>query len=185
MNILTLNVVPAGSLAATGGAGVPPWVWFIAGALVLLGIVFFLLRRRSGDDMDPEPGAQGPSPTIADAAVAAGAAGAAGAGVAAAAPIIAAVDPTVGDGPGTTQIPTETPEGDAAMEDLFRPGPDAVAGAGAEDAPAPDFGGADEMPPVDVADSDAPTIDFGSSDAPDIDFGDSSAPDAGPTDPKV
>lgn len=89
--MITVTSIHADGLAVTGADPVPWWVWAIAGGLVLLGIVFLLLRRRSGDDD------------------------------ALAAPIIATVDPSSGQGVGmTTPIPVDVSD-DEARERVFKP----------------------------------------------------------------
>lgn len=90
MSVVT--IIHAGGLAATGGAAMPWWLWVIAGALVGLGIVFVLLRRRGANEADE-----------------------------AAAPIIVAADPATGQGVGTTTTIGVVGAGEEAKGELFKP----------------------------------------------------------------
>lgn len=105
MSIVT-NIV-AVDLAVTGADPMPWWLWAIAGALVVLGIVFLLLRRRGDDDADE----------------------------ALAAPIIATVDPATGQGiAATTPVPTDVSADDAAAQ-IFKPTPPPADDAAAPEEP--------------------------------------------------
>lgn len=122
--ILVTKTVPALELAVTG-AQVQWWLYGLGAVLLVGGALFFLLRKRGSDE--PEPPV---APLAAEDA-----------------PIIAAVDPTVGDGPGTTPVPTEVPDEDM---DIFKPADEALPAdpdaTGAE-GPSIDFGdGTDDTP---------------------------------------
>lgn len=108
----------AGTLAVTGADPVPWWIWAIAGGLLLLGLVFLLLQRRNRDDDE-----------------------------ALAAPIIATVDPSTGQGVGTTTpIPVGVSD-EEAMKQVFKP---------TATPPTPDVTDAGDHAPSDAAASDEP-----------------------------
>ena len=108
--------IQAGGLAVTGADPMPWWLWAIAGALVVLGIAFLLLRRRGGDEADDVM----------------------------AAPLIATVDPAAGQGfAATTPVPAGVSD-DEAAEQIFKPAEtpadpdDGVAEPSAEEPPTSD-----------------------------------------------
>ena len=122
--------IQAGGLAVTGADPMPWWLWAIAGALVVLGIAFLLSRRRGSDDGDGM-----------------------------AAPIIATVDPSNGQGIGTTTpIPVGVTD-EEALDQVFKPAaptPEAPEDADADaDAPEVSLAPEEEDGPDGVADPDA------------------------------